>query len=261
MSLYRLYVDEVGNHDMSENADERFLSLTGVIIESEYCKNVFNPEMDKLKRDFFLTDPDEPIIFHRKEMVNKRKCFYKLQNKDFEESFNSALLSNLVNWNYRVITIVIDKMAHLKLYGKACYHPYHYCMSALLERYVLFLRNHSSTGDVMVEARGGREDEKLKEIYTEHYNSGSKHINIEILQNHLTSSQLKVKNKKHNINGLQLADLIAHPSRREILREHGLIQDGRNTFGDSITEILCKSKYDRHYKTGRIEGFGKKLLS
>jgi hypothetical protein len=37
----------------------------------------------------------------------------------------------------------------------------------------------------------------------------------------LTSRQLKVKQKSNNLAGLQLADLVAHPSRNEILSEHG----------------------------------------
>jgi len=38
MSLYRIYVDEVGNHDMTHTDDpnQRYLSLTGVILESSY---------------------------------------------------------------------------------------------------------------------------------------------------------------------------------------------------------------------------------
>jgi hypothetical protein len=70
---------------------------------------------------------------------------------------------------------------------------------------------------------------------------------------------LKVKPKTANVSGLQLADLVAHPSRREILLEHRLIADQRDVFGDKICEILRESKYLRS-RTGQIEGYGKKLL-
>jgi hypothetical protein len=74
MALYRIYVDEVGNHDLThaDDPNQRFLSLTGVILESDYTLSVLQPEMDQIKRDFFQRDPDEPVIFHRKELVNKR---------------------------------------------------------------------------------------------------------------------------------------------------------------------------------------------
>lgn len=53
--LYRLYIDEVGNHDMKPTLgeNERFLSLLGVIVNSEYMADVVQPDMRRIKRDFF----------------------------------------------------------------------------------------------------------------------------------------------------------------------------------------------------------------
>ena len=47
---YRIYVDEVGNHDLKNAHDpnERFLSLTGVIIELDHVKKTVHPELEKL---------------------------------------------------------------------------------------------------------------------------------------------------------------------------------------------------------------------
>lgn len=42
--------------------------------------------------------------------------------------------------------------------------------------------------------------------------------------------------------------------------DNGLIDDRRAIFGDRICEILRESKYIRHYRTGKIDGHGKKLL-
>jgi len=68
---YRLYVDEVGNSDLksSDNTDHRFLSLTGVIFDLDYVNKVLFPEIELLKRNFFGSHPDEPIILHRKEII------------------------------------------------------------------------------------------------------------------------------------------------------------------------------------------------
>ncbi len=262
MSLFRLYIDEVGNHDLThaENLNERFLSLTGVIVESQYCIDELIPSMEQLKRHFFCKDPDVPIIFHRKDIVNKRYPFQALRNPEIEAEFNQTLLNRLMSWNYRVITVVIDKYAHKEKYTKWQFHPYHYCLSVMLERYVLFLHYGNNTGDVMVESRGGVEDRKLKESFERLYRNGNENISREIWQAHLTSSKLKVCQKKANICGLQLADLIAHPSRREILLDNHLINDERDIFGDKITQILRESKYHRNYKTGEVERYGKKLL-
>jgi len=262
MALYRIYIDEVGNHDMTHADDhnQRFLSLTGVILESDYTLRVVLPEMDQIKRDFFQSDPDVPVIFHRKELVNKRPPFHPLRDLDVEQRFNTALLAALTRWDYRVVTVVIDKKAHRDQYQVWRYHPYHYCLTVLLERFVLFLHYNDYRGDVMVESRGGKEDAKLKDSYARLYGRGTDNIPPERWRERLTSGELKVKPKSANIAGLQIADLIAHPSRRELLIEHQLIIDDRDTFGDQICAILRQSKYHRHWRTGQIVGYGKKLL-
>ena len=84
--LYRMYIDEVGNHDLvnADNPNHRFLGLTEVIIESDYLRNIIQPQMDSIKRKFFSGDPDEPVIFHRKEMMNKQgpfRVFWDKKNK------------------------------------------------------------------------------------------------------------------------------------------------------------------------------------
>jgi Protein of unknown function (DUF3800) len=129
----------------------------------------------------------------------------------------------------------------------------------MLERFVLFLHYGDHRGDVMVESRGRAEDEKLKDSFRRLYKNGTDHILAERWQERLTSAELKVKPKSANIAGLQLADLIAHPSRREILLDHRFINDERDIFGDKICRILRESKYLRS-RAGQIDGYGKKLL-
>jgi len=262
VSLYRIYIDEVGNHDLThaDDLNQRFLSLTGVILESQYTLSILQPEIMQIKRDFFQRDPDEPIIFHRKELVNKKPPFHFLRNSEVEQRFNTTLLTALAGWDYKVITVVVDKKAHRDQYQTWRYHPYHYCMAVLLERFVLFLYYGNHRGDVLVEKRGGKEDGKLNDSYARLYEQGTDHVPKERWQQCLTSKELKMKNKSANIAGLQLADLIAHPSRREILIENGLLIDQRDIFGDQISAILRQSKYLRDNNTGKIPGFGKKLL-
>lgn len=262
MARYRIYIDEVGTHDLvhADQPNQRFLSLTGVILESNYTLRVLVPELEQLKRDFFQRDPDEPVILHRKELVNKRWPFHPLRDPDTEQRFNAALLEALARWDYRVITVVLDKKAHRDQYQTWRYHPYHYCLAVLLERFVLFMHYGRHDGDVMVEARGGKEDGKLKESYARLYQRGTDYVPPECWQQRLTSRELKVKPKKANIAGLQLADLIAHPSRRQVLIEHRLFEDDRNTFGSQICAILQHSKYHRNPWTGKIAGYGLKLL-
>jgi hypothetical protein len=261
VSLYRIYIDETGNHDMTpvDDPNQRFLALTGVILESEYNTSVFQPELAGIKRQFFMHDPDLPVILHRKEIVNRRPPFEALRDSEVEKLFNHAILDGLKRWDYRIITVVIDKKIHRDQYSVWRYHPYHYCLAVMLERFVLFLHYGNHLGDVMVESRGRVEDEKLKDSFQRLYHSGTDNVPAERWQERLTSEELKVKSKTADISGLQLADIIAHPSRREILMDHKLINDQRDIFGDKICKILCAGKY-LHSRAGQIEGYGKKLL-
>jgi hypothetical protein len=74
----------------------------------------------------------------------------------------------------------------------------------------------------------------------------------------LSTAQLKIKLKTNNISGLQVADLLAHPSKREILIENRLLSDVRDgIFGDKIIHILQSKYYQRNRQ---IKGYGKILL-
>ena len=78
---YRVYIDEVGNPDLrsSDNPNHRFLSLTGVIVEVGYVASVLHPQMEGLKALYFGSHPDEPVILHRKELVNAKDPFREMR--------------------------------------------------------------------------------------------------------------------------------------------------------------------------------------
>ena len=257
---YRLYVDEVGNSDLgaSTNSNHRYLSLTGIILELGYVQSRVFPEFESLKQHFFNSHPDDPIILHRKELVNKKPPFDSLHDPKTEQSFNNHLLGLLTDLEYTAITVVIDKLEHNSRYSTWRFDPYHYCLTVLVERYVLWLHNNNSYGDVMAESRGGKEDRRLKDSFERVFEKGSDFIQHEIFTTHLTSRQLKVKPKSNNIVGLQLADLIAHPSFRAALARHNN-ESLPDNFGGQIAQILEASKLLRS-PTGKIDGWGRKWL-
>jgi hypothetical protein len=257
---YRLYIDEVGNPDLGASADpnHRYLSLTGVILDLAYVDNVVFPALEALKRKFFGSHPDDPIVLHRKELVNKKPPFEALQDPAAEAAFNCELLALFQTWDYTVLTVVIDKLEHQQRYRTWRFDPYHYCLTVMVERYILWLRQRVAQGDVMSESRGGKEDRRLKDSFERVCQEGSDFVPPDQFQAHLTSRQLKVKSKANNIAGLQLADLMAHASFRATLAR----REGRPlaaNFGGQIAAILEASKYHRN-AAGVIEGWGRKWL-
>jgi len=257
---HRLYVDEVGNPDLksSDNPDHRYLSLTGVIFELDYVKDVLNPELEKIKKDFFGSHPDDPIILHRKELLHKSPPFSALQNPAIEKNFNGAILKSLSDWEYTVISVLIDKKEHSERYSTWKFDPYHYCQEILAERFRLFLDIHRSHGDVMFESRGGKEDMRLKRSYRRIMENGTNHLLAENISPFFTSRELKVKPKTANISGLQIADLLAHAARRYLFQKVLNLDDGKKTFSDELIKIMEKGKFFS-YK-GMILGYGAKKL-
>jgi len=157
---YRIYIDETGNSDLnsSENINHRLLSLTGAIISLDYVKEILKPEMDEIKNKFFNQHPDEPIIFHRKDLINCRHPFEVLKNPKILKRFNSILINKLSRWEYKIITVLIDKKKHKDKYKIWKYDPYHYCLAILMERFLFFLEKKDSIGDLIIESRCGKED-------------------------------------------------------------------------------------------------------
>jgi hypothetical protein len=95
--------------------------------------------MDALKTKFFHTYPDEPIIFHRKEMLNGLPPFEILRNPQVRSQFDKELLDLVASWEYTVISVCLDKKSHKETYTVWQYDPYHYCLEIILERFFFFL--------------------------------------------------------------------------------------------------------------------------
>jgi hypothetical protein len=248
----------VGNSDLgsSDDINHRYLSLTGVIVRLDYLAAHLEPRLEVLKATHFGPRPlgAPPIVLHRKELVNRRPPFENLRDADRETAFNADVLALLRESAYRVITVVIDKLEHRERYQVWRFDPYHYCLTALVERYVLFLRANAAKGDVLAEARGKREDMRLKDSFQRVYVGGSDFVPPGIVSAYLTSGELKLERKAKNVAGLQIADMLAHPSFRATLarRQH---QELPPNFGGEIAAILEANKY-RRAPGGQIDGWG-----
>ena len=255
----RIYIDEVGNNDIGSSniPNHRFLCLTGVVFDLDYVKDVLAPDIEELKTKYFNSHPDDPVILHRKELMNKKYPFKALLNSEVEKAFNKDFLELLDKWKFKTITVLIDKLEHQNRYKTWRYDPYHYCMAILFERYYLRLKETGLTGDMMFESRGGKEDRRLKESYKNIFSKGTDWIKSGDIDDSITSRELKIKPKSANVAGLQVADLLAYPLYRFTLKHYDLISDERETFNEKILEII-KTKI---FKNGnRLEGWGIKRL-
>lgn len=256
---YRMYIDETGSATMRNvSASNRYLSLTGVIVDSDYHRSTITPDLTALKQRYWPFDDDDPVILHRCDIHSCTGQFAFLRDQGQRSAFDSDLLSLLARWNYTVITATIDKQAHLSKYHSWAYEPYGYCMEVLTEKYVLWLRQQDRTGDILAEARGGNEDMALKKAYSDWYTTGTRYADASLCHQQLSSGELKLKRKDANISGLQIADLVAQPSFR-----YGLALHNSTTISSSyerdVIALLCNSKYNRKWDS-TIDGYGMKWL-
>jgi hypothetical protein len=259
--MYRLYVDEVGNDDLGHvhNEDDRYLSLTGIAMAQEYTRDTATPGLNAFKAEIFKHDPDEPILFHRKHIMNKKGRFHCLVDEELRAKFDSGLVDYLKRSQYAVITAVIDKKRMLEQGHWVEKHPYHYLMKILVEKYVQWLERKNGTGDIMPEMRRGKKDTALQRAYTSVRIWGSDYVNKRRIEKAIPSGQLKFRAKEDNITRLQICDLLAHPSHMYVrsIQGHGVTL---SPFAKTVVPILLKQKYDRSPWNGTIIGYGIKYL-
>jgi len=203
---YRLYVDESGDHTykLLDDSSRRYLALLGVWFRQHDDYVAFADALEALKREIFGPRPDEPVVLHRSDIINRRSAFGVLRDNEKAGAFDAGLLQAISSASFRMVCVIIDKQGHQDRYA-APFHPYHYCMAAMLERYSGWLNYKNAVGDVMAEARGREEDLQLAQAYTRVYESGTMASSHQLHQRVLTSKDIKIRDKRANIAGLQLA--------------------------------------------------------
>ena len=253
-------MDESGDHayKLLDDTSHRYLALLGVWFEQADDYVTFADDLEHFKRGIFGPRPDKPVVLHRSDIINRKSSFGLLCNPDVAERFNAALLEVIIRAQFKMVCVIIDKQKHLARY-QSPFHPYHYCLAAMLDRYCGWLGYKNAVGDVMAESRAREEDLQLKQAYQRVYESGTLLFNHEHHQRVLTSKDLKLRSKITNIAGIQLADILAHPVKQAMLLEKGKIVELRKTFGKQVFEA-AKGKFNVNNRTGQVEGYGKVWL-
>lgn len=258
--MFRMYLDEVGAEDLGaiERDEHRYLSLTGLIFSLDQVRDFLCPAIDDLKRSCFSFDPDSSLCLHRYDIVHKRGVFQQLNDALLQERFNSKLLNIISKADYTVITVLVDKLEMTRQRHWKNQHPYHYLMEIIVEKFTLFLDACGESGDIMPEARQGKKDKALQDAFGEVRLNGTRNVAPDLIRSRLRSENLKFRTKKDNIAGLQLCDLIAHPSHLDVRHQNGH-DITLGPFATSVIKILHDQKYNRS-KSGEVRGFGIKYL-
>ena len=209
---YYFFLDESGDHGL-KNIDPNFpvFVLCGVIIsDTDYQKLV--QDFNSIKQDFW---GDNKVIFHSRDIRKCDKEFKILLDTDIKSKFYKVLDMTISESKYSVISSVIDKQKYIKKYGKLRGDVYEIALSFIIERAIFYLDSLEKSIDklyLVIEKRGKKEDNQLKKHVETLLQVGTFYVTPERLKGY--NIKIEFRDKRQNINGLQISDLIAYPIAR-----------------------------------------------
>jgi hypothetical protein len=210
-SDYVVYVDESGDHALSSVDPEYpvFVLALCVFHKRHYSEKII-PAIEKLKFNYFGHDS---VVLHEHEIRKQKGAFTFLAQRAVRDEFMASLSSIMQTSNFILIAGVVDKARLSKIDGAAS-NPYHKALGMCLDALQSFLaekqQSHLKT-HVVVECRGKKEDAELELEFRricDGSNAGGALLPFDIV----------FADKKTNLAGLQLADLVARPVGINYLR-------------------------------------------
>jgi hypothetical protein len=208
-----LFLDESGDHNLAK-IDPKYpvFVLGGIIVDRTYARTVMQPRLRQLKLDFF---GDPGIILHTNDMVRARNGFEELKDPAFRKEFYEALNTMMRDLEYQVVACVIDKPRLVAQYGKSADDPYHFSLHVLIERFCKELGECVDGGIIYAEKRGEPLDYALNKAWEDvrSASSGTTYAGGKMIDERIC--EMVLKEKRLNIAGLQLADLVVAPIARK----------------------------------------------
>ncbi|MCS3453884.1 hypothetical protein M2222_009211 [Bradyrhizobium elkanii] len=211
-----------------------------MVEKAKYIETVV-PAFQRLKFDFWGHDS---VVLHGHEIRKATGDFNILLNPKTRASFIDRVTALIGEAEFTLIAAVIDKKKHVEKYSAPA-DPYSIALGFCMERLQRLLMEKNQAAKMthlQVECRGRTEDARLELEFRricDGANAVGKMPNLDI----------RFMDKKHNSTGLQLADLVAHPIGRHVIKP-----DQPNRAYDAL-----KSKF-RAAPNGKIEGYGLKVF-
>lgn len=211
---YYLYLDECGDQNLA-TFDNLFpiFTLCGVLVSEDKLPK-FEEEINAIKREFW---GDESIIFHSREIRKHQKRYINLNDEAVKEQFYNRINKLLSQQGiYVVVCCAVPKYPCIEKFGNEI-DIYGIALSYVLQRSIFYLDEVNPDGKlrIIVEKRGKKEDKTLRDYYNRMLETGVKYCSEERMKSHIHDFNFLAKSD--NVNGLQIADLIAYPISRHVL--------------------------------------------
>jgi Protein of unknown function (DUF3800) len=203
-SDYVVYVDESGDHSLASiDAEYPVFVLALCVFHKRHYAEKIIPAVEKFKFNYFGHDS---VVLHENEIRKQKGVFAFLSHIPYRQEFMGRLSSIVEASKFVLIACVVDKPRLSKAAGAAP-NPYHIALGICLESLRNFLAEKGQDElqtHVVVECRGKKEDSELELEFRricDGDNPGNKHLPFDVV----------FADKKTNLTGLQLADLVARP--------------------------------------------------
>lgn len=216
MDMKMMYLDESGDHRLKKiNPTYPIFVLGGVIADRAYVREVMEPRVRQFKQHFFRR---EDVILHTVDMRNNAGDFAFLTNAPRRAEFYTELNAMLQELEYQVIAVVIKKEAHVAQYRDNAADPYLYALEMLIERFCEDLGEELDAGFICAEKRNPTLDRELMEAWEKLRSRGigTGHASSRRIEERIVG--LDLRDKKPNLAGMQLADLVITPIGRHVLQ-------------------------------------------
>jgi len=212
---YYLFIDESGDHGLV-NIDPNFpvFVLCGVIFsESDFMD--FEKNILVFKNKYWK---GKKVILHSR---NIRKCEFEfsiLLEESVKRDFYLSLNEIISQSTYSIISSAINKEKHIKTYGKLAQDVYQIALSIIVERAIFYLdsiKEDNKKLTIIIEKRGSKEDKELSIYFQKIISRGTAYVSSARLKAYAIG--INFHNKKDDISGLQLSDLVAYPIARYVI--------------------------------------------
>jgi len=259
---HRLYLDVLGDEATGHLATPsgRYLSFLGVWFRQADHYAAFAEDLARMKRRVFGPRFDEPVLFRRRDIINRRGPFHRLQSPDVAERFQKDLATSIERAKFTLVSVVMDKQSMFAGRTPRVGHPTQDGLVALLKRYCGWLGFNKARGDAMAMSRGGAEDRLLKAAFSRVFSQGTRFMRKDRFQTALTSAALKIRPRAANVAGLQLAALLSQPVLRSRLAEHQRKAAAADEFDQALL-AAATPKFNMKEDTGQVSGYGTVWIS
>lgn len=241
-SDYIVYVDESGDHglDRIDRDYPVFVLAFCIFAKSDYAQTVA-PAVQRLKFKWFGHDI---VVLHEREIRQQVPPFAFLKSEAVRAVFMRDLEAVVANAPFTLVAAVIDKL-RLKERYRHPGNPYELSLRFCMERTQAFLHDRGAADrftHLVVERRGAVEDAALELAFHRHRGLTTRFGPMDCFR-------LVFADKKVNSAGLQLADLIARPVGRHVLRP----EQANRAFDVLSPKFRCGP-------AGQVQGYGLKVF-